>query len=65
MKKEAITLKVSQETISKIEKLNLNLKEVVREAFLRGVSHLGRKKLSLSGTLKEKKLKAKKDKKEK
>lgn len=40
MKKEAITLKVSQETISKIEKLNLNLKEVVREAFLRGVSHL-------------------------
>ena len=54
MKKEAITLKVSQETISKIEKLNLNLKEVVREAFLRGVSHLGGKKLSLSGTSKEK-----------
>lgn len=40
MKKEPIKLKVKAETLEKIKLLNLNLEDVVKEAFLRGVSHL-------------------------
>lgn len=40
MKKEPIKLKVKAETLEKIKSLNLNLEDVVEEAFLRGVSHL-------------------------
>lgn len=65
MKKEAIILKVNQKTIDQIEDLNLNLKDVVKEAFLRGVSHLKGNKLALSGNLGVKTLKDQKSQKDK
>ena len=66
MKKEPIKLKVKAETLEKIKSLNLNLEDVVEEAFLRGVSYLEEdgdflENLPVASDLKEKETKESKE----
>lgn len=66
MKKEPIKLKVKAETLKKIKTLNLNLEDVIKEAFLRGVSHLEEdgnflENLPVASDLKEKETKENKE----